>query len=92
MFKSICACSVDSLLCLHCGLHNGVVCDESIKIVFLRFEGASGGAKLLDALAEAVLSNQRDDLTAVLLRVLKNDVSLVFHNMIKERNDLPLSC
>ena len=53
---------VDTLLALHGGLHHGMVRHQGIGIVLVVFKDL-----LLDALAEAVLRHERDDLGGMLL-------------------------
>ena len=60
--------SVRALLGLHRARHDGVVRLERLDEVLLRLEGRLRVANRLDALAEAVLSDEGDDLRAVLLR------------------------
>ena len=53
---------VDTLLALHRGLHDGMVSHQGIGIVLVVFKDI-----LLDALAEAVIRHERDDLGGMLL-------------------------
>ena len=62
VIKGIGSRGIDALLALHGGLHHRVMGLESIDVVLV-----IGKDLLLDALAEAVLSHQLDDLGGVFL-------------------------
>ena len=62
MIKGIGSRGIDTLLALHGGLHHSVMGLESIDVVLV-----IGKDLLLDALAEAVLSHELDDLGGVFL-------------------------